>query len=69
MRLFFVGHLKSKFYAADIHTIPKLKMKIRYEIRRIPEDMCRRAMDNMRPRFNECLHMHTGHLQDLVFKP
>jgi hypothetical protein len=65
---FLWGHLKSKVYEANIHTTDELKTKIREEIRTIPQDMCRRVMDNMRPRFQECLRMRGGHLQDIVFK-
>jgi hypothetical protein len=57
---------KSKVYVAHIHTTAKLKMKIPKQVRRIPEGMCRCAMDKMRPRFGKCLCMHRGHLQDVL---
>lgn len=65
---FLWGYLKSKVYVNDIHSTHELKQKITEEIRNIPQSLCRRVMNSATGRFQGCLRMRGGHLQDIIYK-
>jgi hypothetical protein len=65
---FLWGYLKEKVYAHCPHTIQELKDCIQEEIQRIPVNMLRRVMDNVRQCAEMCLTSNGAHLSDIIFK-
>ena len=49
-------------------SIEQLKEAIRQEVAAIPPAMTRKAMDNFRERFQECVINNGLHLSDVIFK-
>lgn len=65
---FLWGYLKSKVYDTNPQTIEALQENIRREVRKITPALCRRVMENLRARFQECIEENGRHLDDIVFK-
>lgn len=65
---FLWGYLKSRVYVNNPRTTAQLKQNIRQEIAAIPQETCRRVLENFRARLHECQRRDGGHLDDIVFK-
>lgn len=65
---FLWGYLKSRVYAHRPQDIAQLKQTIREEIERIPVEMLRNVMNNLRLRLEECFERNGRHLENIIFK-
>ncbi|GFG40792.1 hypothetical protein Cfor_06070, partial [Coptotermes formosanus] len=62
------GCLKSNLFISKLRTNEKLQQRTKEEFAAIPEQMARRAMENLRERLDQCLRNGGGHLRDEIFK-
>lgn len=65
---FLWGYLKGEVYKHRPRTLRDLKDAIQLEVRRIPQAMLHRVMQNFRNRLQMCVDNEGSHLQDLLFK-
>lgn len=65
---FLWGYLKEKVFKHRPHTLDELKVRIREEIRAIPIQMCRKAVESFRNRLHQCIAAEGRHLRDVIFK-
>jgi hypothetical protein len=62
-----LGYLKAEVFKHRPQTTDELKDAICHEIAAIPEVMTRRALQNLRVRFQECIAHKGRHLDDIIF--
>ncbi|CAK1601525.1 unnamed protein product [Parnassius mnemosyne] len=65
---FLWGFLKNKVYSNKPRTITALKANIRVEMAAISTATCRRVIENLKSRLEECLRRDGEHLDDVIFK-
>lgn len=65
---FLWGYLKAQVFKHRPTTVRQLKEAIRLEIRRIPQEMLARVMQNFRNRLRQCCDNGGQHLADILFK-
>jgi len=64
----FMGYLKARVFTHTLPDINSLKNAIRQETVNVTQDTLRRVMASVPGRWQQCLHCHGGHLQDVVLK-
>ena len=66
---FLWGYAKDNVYRHNPVTVQDLKQEITQFIRRIPEDICQRVVENFAVRLNACKNKNGGHIEHIVHLP
>ena len=63
---FLWGYAKENVYKNNPQTVQELKAEITQFIRRIPNDMCQRVVENFAVRLNACMNRNGGHIEHFI---